>query len=122
MYRVYQLTVLQLMLCTGFAANIFVSHYSGTINTLTFNPTNDGNYSLVLNISLTIGGQPSWITWDAASRTIYASDETSPGNGSLTAISAATDGSLTQLARATAIGGGVANVLYGNGGYVAIAH
>jgi len=122
MYYVYQLTILQLLLCTGFAANIFVSHYSGTINTLTFNPTNDGNYSLALNTSLRIGGQPSWMTWDAANRTIYASDETSPGNGSLTAVSAATNGSLTQIARATAIGGGVANVLYGDGGYVAIAH
>lgn len=106
----------------GHAANIFVSHYSGTISTLNFNLEGDGTYSLSTNNSITIGGQPSWMTWDSASRTIYASDETTFTRGSLTAVSAAINGDLTQLAKASAPGGGVANVIYGNGGYVAIAH
>lgn len=105
------------------AANIFVSHYSGTITNLNFNSASDGTYSLSTNSSVTIGGQPSWMTWDSESRAIYASDETSYiGSGSLSAVSAATNGGLTLLAKATAAGGGVANTLYGNKGYVAIAH
>lgn len=104
------------------AANIFVSHYSGTITNLNFDLGVGGNYSLSINSTVTIGGQPSWITFDSASRIIYASDESTLGGGSLTALSAATDGSLTQLAKAAAVGGGVANVIYGNDGYIAIAH
>lgn len=106
----------------GHSANIFVSHYSGTISTLNFDLPSDGTYSLSINSSIAIGGQPSWMTWDSVSRTIYASDETTFGSGSLTAVSAASNGGLTQLAKAVAPGGGVANVIYGNGGYVAIAH
>lgn len=114
--------LLLLLLGCAQAANIFVSHYSGTISTLNFNSDSDGTYSLTTNSSVTVGGQPSWMTWDSATRTIYASDETTFGSGSLTAISASTNGGLEQLAKATASGGGVANVLYGNDRYVAIAH
>ncbi|KAH8599584.1 Lactonase, 7-bladed beta-propeller-domain-containing protein [Bisporella sp. PMI_857] len=99
-------------------ANIFVSHYSGTVNTLTFSPATN---SLTLNSSLRIGGQPSWLHWDLASRTLYAPDETSFGSGSLTAVSAANDGKLSQIGKSTAPLGAVACVLYG-GGYIAIAH
>src|SRR6187402_1853863 len=98
------------------AANIFAAHYSGTVNTLTLSSTN----SLTLNTSLTIGGQPSWMTYDSSSRIIYVSDETSFGSGSISAVSAATNGHLSLLGKAPATGGGVANVLYGEG-YVAIA-
>jgi hypothetical protein len=63
------------------AANIFVSHYSGTITNLNFQSANSGIYSLSANSSVPIGGQPSWITWDSANRTIYVSDESNFGTG-----------------------------------------
>jgi hypothetical protein len=115
-------TVLPLLLSFGHAANIFVSHYTGTITNLNFDLESNGTYSLSTNNSIKIGGQPSWMTWDASSRTIYASDESGFGSASITAVSAATNGGLSQLAKATAPLGAVANVLYGNGGYIASAH
>lgn len=115
--------VLPLLLGLGCAANIFVSHYQGTVSSLNFVSAAGGTYSLTPNSTLTIGGQPSWLTWNSTTRTLYVSDETAYfAPGSITAVSAATNGGLSQLARATAVGGAVANVLYGNGNYIAIAH
>jgi 6-phosphogluconolactonase (cycloisomerase 2 family) len=104
------------------AINIFVSHYSGTVQTLTLTPKSDGSYSLVTNSTLTVGGQPSWMTFDPTSRTIYNSDETGSGSTSITAVSAATNGKLTLSGKATSASvGGVHNTLYGSG-YIAVAH
>jgi 6-phosphogluconolactonase (cycloisomerase 2 family) len=104
------------------AANIFVSHYIGTVNSVTLTQRDTGNYSLTLNSSLYIGGQPSWLTWDSASRTLYIPDETSYGTAYIWSVAAATDGSFTQTGKATALQGGVANALYGNKQYIATAH
>lgn len=113
-------TILPSLLRTCFAANIFVSHYQGTISSLTFNTATN---ELTANSSLAIGGQPSWMSWNPTTQTIYVADETAYfGSGSLTAVSAAANGGLTQLAKATAPQGAVANVLYGNGDYIASAH
>jgi 6-phosphogluconolactonase (cycloisomerase 2 family) len=99
------------------AINIFVSHYQGTVQSLTLTPTSGGGYTLTTNGTVIIGGQPSWLTFDSASRVLYVSDE---GNtGSLTSVAAATDGGLKQLGQCSASGGAVANVLYGNKRYVA---
>jgi len=103
----------------GDALNIFVTHYTGTVNTLTFNPTTN---ALTTNSSVTIGGQPSWMHWDSATRMIYTSDETSFGSASVNAVSAAANGGLVSAGKASAPLGGVACSLYGNGGYVSIAH
>ncbi|KAG4442887.1 hypothetical protein IFR05_001591 [Cadophora sp. M221] len=93
-------------------ANIFAAHYSGTINSLTLTSTSNGAYSLALNNSLSIGGQPSWMTWDSSSRTIYMPDETGFGSASSFAVSAATNGRFTLLGKATGLPlGGVANVV-----------
>ncbi|CZT04512.1 hypothetical protein WAI453_011540 [Rhynchosporium graminicola] len=104
-------------------ANLFAAHYSGTINSLTFIPSSSGAASLTLNTSLTIGGQPSWMTWDSASRTIYMPDESGSGRSSLSfAVSAAKDGKLALLGKASGLPlVGVANVVYGSG-YIATAH
>ena len=105
-----------------FASNLFVSHYSGTVNTLTLTESLNGSYSLKLNTSLTTCGyQPSWLTYNSSIRTLYCTDEFGFGTATLISISAATNGSLTQLVKVTAMTGGVANGLYGNG-YIAIAH
>jgi 6-phosphogluconolactonase (cycloisomerase 2 family) len=102
------------------AANIFVSHYQGTIASLTL--TGSGtSYTLAQNSSLTVGGQPSWLTWDSASRTLYAGDETGSGSASVWSVAAATNGKLTQSGKASAPLGSVHNALYGNG-YLAQAH
>ncbi len=113
----FSLVLLPALLEVADAANIFAAHYSGTVNTLTLTSSN----TLAVNTSLTIGGQPSWMTYDSSSRTIYVSDETTYGSGSISAVSAATNGKLSLLGKAAAPGGGVANTLYG-GGYVAISH
>jgi 6-phosphogluconolactonase (cycloisomerase 2 family) len=105
------------------AATLFASHYSGTINVLTL--TGSGtSYSLTQSSSLKIQGQPSWLTFDTSSRTLYAADETTFGSGSVTSISASTSGILVQTGRVTAVGGGVANVVYGTGSttFIATAH
>jgi hypothetical protein len=104
------------------AANIFVSHYSGTVNSLTLTESITGTYSLTLNTSLSIGGQPSWLTWDSSSRTLYIPDETSYFTAYSWSVSAATNGGFTQTGKATAVAGGVASVLYGNRQYLATAH
>jgi 6-phosphogluconolactonase (cycloisomerase 2 family) len=104
------------------AINIFVSHYQGTVQTLTLTPQSDGSYSLETNGTVTVGGQPSWMTFDPESRTIYNSDETGWGSGTLTSVSAAADGSLSLSGKATGVAvGGVHNTLYGDG-YIAVAH
>jgi 6-phosphogluconolactonase (cycloisomerase 2 family) len=114
------LGLLSALLDAACAINIFVSHYQGTVQSLTLTPTSGGGYTLVSNGTVTIGGQPSWMTYDSANRIIYVADENTP-TGGITSITAAPDGSLKQLGHVSAPGGGVANVLYG-GGYIATAH
>ena len=90
------------------------------VQSLTLTPTSGGGYTLTTNGTVIIGGQPSWLTFDSANRVLYVSDE---GNtGSLTSVTAATDGGLEQLEHCSALRGAVANVLYGNKGYVASVH
>jgi 6-phosphogluconolactonase (cycloisomerase 2 family) len=101
------------------AINIFVSHYQGTVQSLTLTPTS-GGYTLTTNGTVTIGGQPSCLIFDSANRVLYVSDE--GNNGSLISVTAATDGGLKQLGHCSAPGGAVANVLYGNKGHVASVH
>ncbi|KAE9368848.1 putative isomerase YbhE [Stipitochalara longipes BDJ] len=102
------------------AINIFVSHYQGTVQSLTLTATSGGAYTLTTNSTITIGGQPSWLTWDSPNRVLYVADE---GNsGSVTSITAGTDGSLKKLGQCSAPGGAVANTLYANGGYIASVH
>ena len=114
------LGLLPALLDAACAINIFVSHYQGTVQSLTLTPTSSGGYTLTTNGTVTIGGQPSWLTYDSEGRVLYVSDE---GNsGSLTSVTAGTDGSLKQLGHCSAPGGAVANTLYGNKGYVASVH
>jgi 6-phosphogluconolactonase (cycloisomerase 2 family) len=104
------------------SANIFVAHYTGIISTLTLAQNSRGTYDLHQNSTLTIGGQPSWLTFDEATRTLYSSDESGFGTAYVTAVLAAKNGGLTLAGKTTAAtGGAVANTLYGNG-FLANAH
>ncbi|PWY94995.1 putative isomerase YbhE [Aspergillus sclerotioniger CBS 115572] len=109
------------------ATNLYATHYNGNVYTLSLDCSND-TYSLSLASSLeTCGSMPSWLTFDSESRILYCSDETgdASANGSLTALTANQDGTLTETATVVAPGGGVNSVIYsGDDGdqYLAIAH
>lgn len=115
------LLLLSLLPDISSAVNIFASHYSGTINVLTLTGSGGAGYNLTLNNSLTVGGQPSWMTFDPSSRTIYSSDETGFGSAAITAVTVTTAGGLTLIGKENAPLGGVHNGLYGDG-YAAHAH
>ncbi|PYH97272.1 6-phosphogluconolactonase [Aspergillus ellipticus CBS 707.79] len=110
------------------AANLYATHYTGTVSSLSLERNNNDTYSLYLASSLkTCGSMPSWLTFDSASRTLYCSDETGDAsvNGSVTSLAAGQNGTLTEITTATAPGGGVDSVIYnGDNGtkYLAIAH
>ncbi|CZR55570.1 uncharacterized protein PAC_05458 [Phialocephala subalpina] len=115
------LGLLSALVQTGNAANIFVSHYSGTIYSLTL--TGSGSsYTLTQNSTVAIGGQPSWMTFNSTTRELYVSDETGSGSAQVASVSAATNGGLKLSGKASAPLGAVANVQYGGGNYLASAH
>ncbi|TVY84604.1 putative 6-phosphogluconolactonase [Lachnellula suecica] len=114
------LVLLSAWLDIASAANIFVSHYQGTVQSLSLNQ-NGGRYTLTANGTVTLGGQPSWLTFDSANRILYVADETGYGTASIWSVAANINGGLTQTGKATAPLGSVHNVLYGDG-YIASAH
>ncbi|KAL2815762.1 Lactonase, 7-bladed beta-propeller-domain-containing protein [Aspergillus cavernicola] len=112
---------------TATTITLYATHYSTSrIHTLSLTHSSSAGYSLSETSSLdTCGTYPSWVTFDAATRTLYCSDEYGDGkvNGSLTALRADGEGVLTELAVTGKVpGGGVHNVLFGEGGFLAVAH
>lgn len=106
------------------AADLYATHYSGTINHLAFN-----NDSLTLVSSAKTGQTlPSWITYDAAGRKLYIPDENFANEqekGLLVSYSIDTNGALIKAGNTTTLRGGVATVLYGGKdgkGFIANAH
>ncbi|TKA67552.1 hypothetical protein B0A55_08637 [Friedmanniomyces simplex] len=59
--------------------HLFVSHYTGKIYTLTYEPSSSGdNGTLSIDSSATgCGNMPSWLTLDRTSKTLYCFDESS---------------------------------------------
>ncbi|KAL3471905.1 putative isomerase YbhE [Aspergillus californicus] len=121
---------LALFLGSARAATLYATHYStSSIHTLTLTNSSSG-YTLSESSSLeTCGTYPSWVTFDASTRTLYCSDESGyrsgneAVNGSLTALSADEDGLLSEIAvTQDAPGSGVHNAIYGDGGFLAVAH
>ncbi|KAF9885223.1 hypothetical protein FE257_000583 [Aspergillus nanangensis] len=115
---------LPLLFSLSAATNLYATHYSGTVYSLSL--TDGGELSIASSLK-TCGDLPSWLTLDAKSRTLYCSDETGDATtpGSLTSLSVAEDGTLTEIASTTAPGSGVNSVIYeGDNGdqYLAIAH
>lgn len=117
LFHTLGLGMLSALLSTGNAANIFVSHYSGTVYSLTLTGS-----TLSQNSTVQLGGQPSWMTFNSTDRTLYVSDETGYGSASVWSVAAATTGGLKQTGKASAPLGAVANVQYGSGKYLASAH
>jgi hypothetical protein len=105
------------------AANLWATHYSGTLNYLTFS----GN-SLTLSSSSKIGNNlPSWITYDSAGKALYVPDEVfyGPSTGSLVSFSIGNNGTVTPNGQGITPQGVVATALYGGAdgkGFIANAH
>lgn len=99
-----------------FGANLFVSHFSGTVYTLSYTPATNGNGTLAIKSSTTgCGRMPSWLSFDSPTKSLYCFDETgSWGGGSVVAsFSVNGDGSLKQSGQAKSTGGEVHGSLYG---------
>ncbi|UPX14855.1 uncharacterized protein EKO05_0005326 [Ascochyta rabiei] len=93
------------------AATLYVSHYSGTINTLNFNSN-----TLKLSSSTATGnGLPSWLTYDDAGKALYIADETFYGasSGNLASFSVDGNGALNATGKGPTALGVVATSLYG---------
>jgi hypothetical protein len=105
------------------AANLWATHYSGTINYLTFS----GN-SLSLSSSTSTGNKlPSWITYDSAGKALYIPDEVFYGasGGNLVSFAIGTNGTLRATGKGSTPLGVVATALYGGvdgRGFIANAH
>lgn len=97
---------------TATPAHLWASHYNGTVYTLTLK---DNDLSITQTLD-TCGDMPSWLTFDPKTRTVYCSDETGSADpsdpGSLTALHAAPNGKLDEIAVTDAVGGGVNSVIY----------
>ncbi|KAJ5170210.1 uncharacterized protein N7500_002993 [Penicillium coprophilum] len=107
------------------ATNLYATHYDGNIYTLSLDSAN----SLSISSSLkTCGDAPSWLTFDASTRTIYCSDHSGNGtmNGSLSSYSVDQHGKLTELAKTVDVGAAVHSIMYGgehgHENYLAVAH
>jgi hypothetical protein len=101
---------------SAFAADLFVSHFSGTVYSLSYTAGNNGNGSLAIKSSASgCGRMPSWLTFDAPSKSLYCFDETgSWGGGSVVAsFSVNADGSVKSSGQAKSTGGEVHGSLYG---------
>jgi hypothetical protein len=105
------------------AANLWATHYSGTINYLTFS-----GKSLTLTASSKTGNNlPSWITYDSAGQALYIPDEVfyGPSTGSLVSMSISNNGTVKTTGTGITPQGVVANALYGGAdgkGFIANAH
>jgi len=105
------------------AANLWATHYSGTLNYLTFS-----GKSLTLTSSSKVGNNlPSWITYDSAGKAIYVPDEVfqGPSTGSLVSMSIGNNGTVKATGTGITPQGVVANTLYGGAdgkGFIANAH
>ncbi|KAF1841915.1 putative isomerase YbhE [Cucurbitaria berberidis CBS 394.84] len=105
------------------AADLWATHYSGTVNHLTFS---EG--TLKLGSSTPTGNRlPSWITYDGPGKALYIPDEVfygAPG-GNLVSFSIGNNGTLTAAGKAPTPLGAVATTLYGGAdgrGFIANAH
>jgi 6-phosphogluconolactonase (cycloisomerase 2 family) len=107
---------------SSISAILYATHYSGTVTVLSLS----GNSLTVVSSTKTCGTQPSWLTLDSASRTLYCLDEFNYGaGGTLSTYSASSSGTLTQTAKINIPGNGVHSTLYGGSdgkSFQAIAH
>lgn len=104
------------------AANLWATHFSGTVNYLTFN----GNSLALTSSTKTNNAIASWITYDNATKALYIPDESYNQNGgSLVSFSIGNNGALTSTGKGSTPQSGVASALYGGSdgkGFVASVH
>ncbi|KAF2852362.1 3-carboxy-cis,cis-mucoante lactonizing enzyme [Plenodomus tracheiphilus IPT5] len=118
-----QLLLLPLLGSAASAANLWATHYLGTINYLTFRDS-----SLSLTRSSSTGNKlPSWITYDAASKALYIPDEVFYGasGGNLASFAVGNNGTLKDAGKGSTPLGAVATALYGGAdgkGFIVNAH
>ncbi|KAJ5627452.1 hypothetical protein N7528_004879 [Penicillium herquei] len=109
----------------GHEATLWATHYNGNVYTLSLK----GDNLSLTDTQKTCGDMPSWLTFDAESKTLYCNDESGTADpdtyGTLSAYSVGPEGELKQVAEAETVGGGVKSVIYEAGQgqkYIAIAH
>ncbi|KAJ6008094.1 hypothetical protein N7540_012070 [Penicillium herquei] len=109
----------------GHEATLWATHYNGNVYTLSLK----GDNLSLTDTKKTCGDMPSWLTFDAESKTLYCSDESGTADpdthGTLSAYSVGSGGKLNQVAKVDTVGGGVKSVIYEAGQsqkYIAIAH
>jgi len=106
---------------------IYVSSYSGNITTVEVTP--NGNRSVLLEtIHMNPGcaPNPSWLTLDQHTSTLYCADEglSTPTNATFSSFQTSPyrNGTISLLSRITTLNGGVYSKIYGSGNVLAIAH
>lgn len=110
---------------TVLGANLLVSHFSGSIYSLSLT-TSGGKGQLAITSTLRAGGRtPSWLTLDPANGNLYVTDEAQYGSPVLTTLKVNSSNNTVQLvSTAPTGGGGVHSVLYGGSdgkGFFAVA-
>lgn len=123
-------TFAALLSVTGIAngASLLVSHFSGSIFSLSLTPGN-GTSTASLSISSTCQGggtTPTWLTFDAASGGLFVSDESELATPSplLSRLQVNVDNSVQVISSATGSPGQVHSTLYGGvdgKGFIAVA-
>ncbi|KAK1068749.1 hypothetical protein LTR74_005407 [Friedmanniomyces endolithicus] len=93
--------------------NLFVSHYSGKVYTLTYQPSSNGkNGTLSIDNSVAgCGNMPSWLTLDHTSKSLYCFDESS--NSGVVSSFDVTGATPKLTGQAKTSGGDVHEWLYG---------
>jgi hypothetical protein len=101
--------------------NLLVSHYNGNVYSVSFSGT-----ALAIKSQIKAGGQmPSWLTLDAASGSVWVTDESTGGsNKQMYQLTVGSDLSLKSSGTSKANGGELHSCLYGGSdgkGYIAAA-
>ena len=108
---------LALLPAASSATLLYVASYSGTVTTLNLTiPSGSPSLRSVAS-SPGCGSDPSWLTLDKATSTLYCLNEgRSSPNGSLASFGTNLSGSLTLKSSVTTPDGPVSAVIYGKGG------
>ena len=111
---------------SALGANLLVSHFSGSVYSLSYKEgTGNGNNALSIKSSVQgCGKMPTWLTLDSANGTLYCFDEESTGSGVVSSYVVANDGSLKLSGQAQTVGKDVHGWLYGGEdgkGFVSLA-
>lgn len=123
-YSTLQNAALLLAVRQAAAQILYASSYDGKVTTLNLTSANAGGSPQPIKsvaVSTVCGDNPSWLRLDHANAILYCADEGFDTGGGLSALRAADDGSLTELARVATKASPVSAVLFGEHG-LAMAH